>query len=181
MSAPHTTGVAALAADEFPGLIERPTVLKRLVMATGQPAPLTRGKTVTGDIVNADGAVTDTPPRITGFSPTGVVSDTTPTIRATVVDLQGLLEKPDLEVSVDNGRNFSYNADSGALSLPGGRMEEGHPSVQITAADPSDPQAPRKPQRPRKGGPSGCSERGGQPREEGPGTDRTPLYCSESL
>ncbi len=35
--------------------------------------------TVTGDIVNADGAVTDTPPRITGFSPTGVVSDTTPT------------------------------------------------------------------------------------------------------
>jgi hypothetical protein len=129
MSAPHTTGVAALAADEFPGLIERPTALKRLVMATGQPAPLTRGKTVTGDIVNADGAVTDTPP----------------TIRATVVDLQGLLEKADhLEVSVDNDprSRFSYNANSGALSLPGGRMEEGRHSVEITAADPPDPQAP---------------------------------------
>jgi hypothetical protein len=144
MSAPHTTGVAALAADEFPGLIERPTALKRLVMATGQPAPLTRGKTVTGDIVNADGAVTDTPPRITGFSPTGVVSDTTPTIRATVVDLQGLLAESDLGVRVDNAirRNFSYNANSGALSLGGGRMEEGRRSVEITAVDPSDPQAP---------------------------------------
>ena len=145
MSAPHTTGVAALAADEFPGLIERPTALKRLVMATGQSAPLTRGKTVTGDIANADGAVTDTPPRITRFSPTGVVSDTTPTIRATVVDLQELLKKADhLEVSVDNDprSRFSYNANSGALSLPGGRMEEGRHSVEITAADPSDPQAP---------------------------------------
>ena len=99
--------------------------------------------TVTGDIVNADGAVTDTPSRITRFSPTGVDSDATPTIRATVVDLQGLPEKPDLEVSVDNGPgNFSYNANSGALSLPGGRMAEGHHSVEITAAGPSDPQAP---------------------------------------
>jgi hypothetical protein len=101
--------------------------------------------TVTGDIVNADGAVTDTPSRITRFSPTGVDSDATPTIRATVVDLQGLLEKADhLEVRVDNAirRNFSYNANSGALSLPGGRMEEGRHSVEITAADPSDPQAP---------------------------------------
>ncbi len=112
----------------------------RLVMATGQPAPLTRGKTVTGDIVNADRAVTDTPPRITGFSPTGTTSDTTPTIRATVVDLQELLAKSDLEVSVDGDPrgNFSYNANSGALSLAGGRMKEGRHSVEITATDPQN-------------------------------------------
>ncbi len=140
MSAPHTTGTAALAAGEFPDLIDRPTALKRLVMATGQPAPLTRGKTVTGDIVNADRAVTDTPPRITRFSPTGTTSDTTPTIRATVVDLQELLAKSDLEVSVDGDPrgNFSYNANSGALSLAGGRMKEGRHSVEITATDPQN-------------------------------------------
>ncbi len=84
--------------------------------------------TVTGGMVNAGNAVTDA----------------TPTIRATVVDLQGLLERADLEVRVDNTikRNFSYKANSGALSLPGGRMEEGRHSVEVTAADPSDPQAP---------------------------------------
>ena len=54
MSAPYTTGTAALAAGEFPNLLERPTALKRLVMATGQPAPLTRGKTLTGDLEEMD-------------------------------------------------------------------------------------------------------------------------------
>ena len=124
MAAPHTSGTAARAAGEFPGLIERPAALKRLVMATGQPAPLTRGKTVTGDIVNAD----------------KVFTDTTPTIRASVVDLQELLGRSDLEVRVDNVlRNFSYKANSGTLSLPGSRMKEGRHSVEITAADPQNP------------------------------------------
>ena len=51
-----------------------------------------------------------------------------------------LLEKSDLEVRVDyDPGSFSYNANSGALSLAGGRMEEGRRSVEITAADPSDP------------------------------------------
>jgi hypothetical protein len=63
-------------------------------------------------------------------------------IRAAVVDPRGLLKKPDPEVGVYSGpRNFSYNADSGALFLPGRRMEEGRHSERITAADPSDPQA----------------------------------------
>ena len=138
MSAPHTTGVAALAAGEFDGLIDRTTALKRLVMSTGQPAPLTRGKTVTGDLVNAGKAVTDTPPRITNPSPTGTVSDSTPKIRATVVDLQEVIARDDVRLLVDDKRktNFSYNPSSGALSLADGRMREGRHSVEITAADP---------------------------------------------
>ena len=82
MAAPHAAGVAALAADEFPGLRNRPTALKRLVMGTGQPLPLTQGKTATGDMVNARVAVTDTAPRIPAVYPTGAIKDNTPTIRA---------------------------------------------------------------------------------------------------
>ena len=102
MAAPHATGTAALAAGEFPDLLNKPSALKRLVMGTGQPLPSTLGKAVTGDMVNARKAVTDTPPRISKLSPMGTVSDTTPTIRANVVDLQGPLEEADLEVRVDN-------------------------------------------------------------------------------
>ena len=143
MSAPHTTGVAALAAGEFDGLEERPMALKRLVMATGQPAPLTKGKTVTGDLVNAGKAVTDTVPRITGFSPTGTVTDSTPTIRANVVDLQEKLAKSRIEVFMDGASiggwmrsmRFSYNASSGALSFTGRGLKEGKNSVRIAATD----------------------------------------------
>ena len=140
MAAPHATGTAALAAGEFPGLLDRPSALRRLVMGTGQPLPSTLGKTVTGDMVNAGKAVTDTAPRISRFSPTGTTSDDTPTIRANVVDLQGLLNKRNVTVSVDGDprSRFSYNAASGALSFAGGRMEEGRHSVRITATDPQN-------------------------------------------
>lgn len=88
MSAPHVTGTAALAVGEFSGLLRRPVALKRLVMGTGEATPLTRGKPVTGDIVNARKAVTDTPPRITGLSPNGTTPTNDPRVRATVLDLQ---------------------------------------------------------------------------------------------
>ena len=137
MATPHATGVAALAADEFPGLLNRPGALRRLVMGTGQPAPLTEGKTVTGDIVNARRAVTDSAPRISPAAPTGSTSDTTPTIRASVVDLQQMLSRSDVELFVDGNRKttFSYNRFSGALSHAAGPMNEGTHSVRIRATD----------------------------------------------
>jgi hypothetical protein len=106
-------------------------------MGTGQPLSSTLGKTVTGDIVNAGKAVTDTAPRISNLSPTGAVSDNTPKIRANVVDLQEMLPKPDVDLFVDgvSRRNFSYNANSGTLSFTGA-MKEGRHSVRITATDP---------------------------------------------
>ncbi len=96
--------------------------------------------TFTGDMVNAGRAVTDTAPRVSGFSPTGTVSDSTPTIRANVVDLQGPLAQDDPTVRVhgDPRGSFSYDPNSGILSLAGGRMEEGRHSVRITAADPQN-------------------------------------------
>lgn len=139
MSAPHATGVAALAAGEFPELIDSPTALKRLVMATGQPLASTRGKTVTGDMVNADGAVTDTPPQITAVSPTGTITDTTPKIKAKVVDLQGEIPKANVVLSVDGdpktSTSFSYNEATGALSYDARRMKSGRHTVSITATD----------------------------------------------
>ena len=137
MAAPHATGTAALAAGEFPELLNRPSALRRAVMGTGQPLPSTLGRTVTGDMANAGNAVTNTAPRISGVSPVDSTSDGTPKIRATVVDLQELLRKSDVELSVDGAprTNFSYNANSGALSFTDA-MKEGRHSVKITATDP---------------------------------------------
>ena len=137
MAAPHATGTAALAAGEFPDLLNRPSALRRAVMGTGQPLPSTLGRTVTGDMANADNAVTNTAPRISSVSPVGSTSDGTPRIRATVVDLQETLRKSDVELSVDGAprTNFSYNANSGALSFTDA-MKEGRHSVKITATDP---------------------------------------------
>ncbi|QIN81985.1 S8 family serine peptidase [Rubrobacter tropicus] len=138
MASPHATGTAALAAGEFSGLLNRPAALKRLVMGTGQPAPLTQGKTVTGDIVNARNAVTDTRPRIPAVFPKGAISDTTPTIRARVVDLQQMLPKSNVELYVDGNRKmtFSYNRFSGVLSHAAGPLKEGRHFVRIKATDP---------------------------------------------
>ena len=137
MAAPHATGTAALAAGEFSGLIKRPAALKRLVMETGEAAPLTRGKTVTGDIVNARKAVTDTPPRITDVSPTGTTGNNDPRIRATVRDLQQFLRKDDVRLFVDGDRkaNFSYDRGNGALVFDGGQKGDGRHNVRISATD----------------------------------------------
>jgi hypothetical protein len=80
--------------------------------------------------VNAEKAVTDTPPRITGLCPTGVVTDTTPTIRATVVYLQEELATPNINVLVvgDSRRNLSYNVNFGpSPSQAGGWRKAGTP------------------------------------------------------
>ncbi|MEJ7841686.1 MAG: S8 family serine peptidase, partial [Rubrobacter sp.] len=145
MAAPHATGTAALAAGEFPNLLNRPSALKRLVMERGQPLPSTQGKTVTGDLANANNSVTDTAPRIPAVFPRGVISDTTPTIRARVVDLQQMLPKSNVELYVDGNRKtaFSYNRFSGALSYAGGPLKEGRHSVRIRATDPNGRTATR--------------------------------------
>ena len=141
MAAPHATGVAALAAGEFPDLEGNPVALKRLVMATGQPLASTAGRTVTGDMVNANGAViSDTAPRISAVSPTGTISDNTPRIRAKVVDLE---QKPTVKLFVDGAEkpssSFSYDWGTGALSYTSGRLKSGKHTVRITAADSSNP------------------------------------------
>jgi subtilisin family serine protease len=143
MAAPHTTGVAALAAGEFPGLLDSPTALKRLVMATGEPLASTRGKTVTGDMVNAQDAVTDTAPQISAVSPTGTITDSTPKIKAKVLDLQ---EIPNVELFVDGDpkTSFSYNWETGALSYASGRLGSGKHTVRITADDASHPPVEEK-------------------------------------
>jgi subtilisin family serine protease len=136
MAAPHATGVAALAAGEFQGLEDSPTALKRLVMATGEPLASTRGKTVTGDMVNAGGAVTDTSPQITAVSPMGTITDNTPRIKATISDLQGEILRSNVGLFVDGDpkTSFSYNEETGALSYTG-RVGNGRHTVRVTATD----------------------------------------------
>jgi subtilisin family serine protease len=57
MATPHATGAAALAASVNPSLLDDPVALKKAVMDGGKPAPATNGKTVTGDMVDAEAAL----------------------------------------------------------------------------------------------------------------------------
>jgi len=78
MAAAHATGVAALAASQYPSLLSDPTELKQVVMNGGKLLPSTAGRTVTGDIVNAEGVVLG----VTNVFPTrryGWASSTNPT------------------------------------------------------------------------------------------------------
>jgi subtilisin family serine protease len=57
MATPHATGAAALAASVNPQLPNHPVVWKKLMMDSGKEAPLTDGKTVTEDMIDAKAAV----------------------------------------------------------------------------------------------------------------------------
>jgi subtilisin family serine protease len=58
MAAPHATGVAALVASKTPSLLGNAPSLKKVVMDAGKPLPATAGKTVTGDMIDANKALT---------------------------------------------------------------------------------------------------------------------------
>lgn len=57
MAAPHAAGTAALVASVKPALLDKSVVLKKVVMEKGKPASTTVGKTVTGDMVDAQAAL----------------------------------------------------------------------------------------------------------------------------
>jgi subtilisin family serine protease len=57
MATPHATGAAALAASVNPSLLDDRVALKRAVMDGGKPVPATDGKTLTGDMVDAEAAL----------------------------------------------------------------------------------------------------------------------------
>ena len=66
MAAPHVAGTAALVASKYPSLLGQPTAIKKIIMDTGKPLSATAGKTVTGDMVNAQAALF---PRVTATVP----------------------------------------------------------------------------------------------------------------
>ncbi|MBA3290075.1 MAG: Ig-like domain-containing protein [Actinobacteria bacterium] len=82
MAAPQVAGVAALAASVKPSLLSDPVALKKVVMGTGKPASATVGKTVTGDIVDADAAIDLSAPTVLKVSPIG--KKVQPTAKPTV-------------------------------------------------------------------------------------------------
>jgi len=57
MAAPHATGVAALVTSKFSCLLSHSEGLKHVVMDSGKPVSATAGKTVTGDMVDAQAAL----------------------------------------------------------------------------------------------------------------------------
>ncbi len=67
MATPHVSGVAALVASKYPTLLSQPKAIKKIIMDTGKPLAATAGKTVTGDMANAQAALF---PRVTTTSPT---------------------------------------------------------------------------------------------------------------
>ena len=66
MATPHVAGTAALVASKYPSLLGQPTAIKKVIMDTGKPLPATVGKTVTGDMVDAQAALF---PRVTATVP----------------------------------------------------------------------------------------------------------------
>ena len=66
MATPHVAGTAALVASKYPSLLSQPTAIKKIIMDTGKPLPATVGKTVTGDMVDAQAALF---PRVTATVP----------------------------------------------------------------------------------------------------------------
>jgi subtilisin family serine protease len=79
MAAPHVTGAAALAASINPALLDKPEDLKTAVMNGGKEASATTGKTVTGDMVDAMGALQHadvTAPTISGV-PSNITQEAT--------------------------------------------------------------------------------------------------------
>jgi subtilisin family serine protease len=82
MAAPHVTGAAALAASKYPSLKNNPVFFKKVLMDSGKRVSATVGKTVTGDMVDAQAAlfprvtVTSPRPNATGFPRTDNITAT---------------------------------------------------------------------------------------------------------
>jgi subtilisin family serine protease len=81
MAAPHVTGVAALVGSRSASLLATPTSMRSRILAAGQAAASTSGRTATGRIVNAMRALDSDPPTISapdrfGFSLGSQISST---------------------------------------------------------------------------------------------------------
>jgi subtilisin family serine protease len=96
-AAPHVTGVAALAASADPALLSDPVALKNHVMDTGKPVPATSGKTVTGDMVDAEAAVGGVPrrPANDDFANAQSISGASATVNGTDVNATREFGEPD--------------------------------------------------------------------------------------
>jgi subtilisin family serine protease len=57
MASPHVTGIAAVVGGQVPSLLATPTELKARILAKAKPDTHTTGKTATGDIASAAGAL----------------------------------------------------------------------------------------------------------------------------
>jgi hypothetical protein len=77
---------------------------------------------------------------ITSASPTGTISNSSPTIRAVVEDRKGyLLSRHDIDVYVDGEEvRFNYNPSSGGLRCSPGRLSSGTHTVEIEVTIESD-------------------------------------------
>lgn len=80
MATPHAVGTAGLAASANSDLLGDPVALKNVLMNSGKPVSSTAGKTVTGDMIDANAAVaaagTPPPPPASGdtTAPTGSIT-----------------------------------------------------------------------------------------------------------
>jgi len=88
MAAPHVAGAAGLVASVNPALLNDPVALKKILMDSGKPLSATAGKTVTGDMIDANAAVATaggTPPSPTGDTTPPTVGSRSPSSGATGV------------------------------------------------------------------------------------------------
>ena len=71
---------------------------------------------------------------ITSAGPTGDVTGSSPTIRATVEDREGSLSRRDIDVYLDGKEmRFTYGRSSGSLKCATGKLSSGTHTVEIEA------------------------------------------------
>lgn len=99
MAAPHVAGVAALVASVEPELLSDPVALKNRILDTGKPAPATVGKTVTGDIVDADAAIDEQP----------AVDTQNPTVALTAPNANAVVGGPSVSLSANASDNVGVS------------------------------------------------------------------------
>jgi subtilisin family serine protease len=110
MATPHAAGAAALAASVDPALLSAPVALKNHVMNTGKPLPAMAGITVTGDMVDAEAAVSgggdSTAPRVTTTVPKATVTGVAPGANITATFSEAMDASP---TGVDGDPNTINN------------------------------------------------------------------------
>jgi subtilisin family serine protease len=122
MAAPHVSGVAALVASVVPGA--SPAVLRQRLLAGAAPLAPTAGKTVTGKLLNALGAIDQTAPVASAINRHGInigtilgsnTVGTTMTWPAATDDLTGIRDYQ-VQRSANGGPYGTITASTTALS-----------------------------------------------------------------
>ena len=157
MAAPYVSGVAALLASQG---LSATQIRQRIESTATDLGPAGRDNYYGYGLTDANRAVTNTTPpppppppppsntapKVLSYSPKGAIRDTTPTIRANVVDKEHYLYKRNLKLWVDGKRKTNFRVQVGEttkLTYNSSRLRKGRHVVKVRVTDPQGRSATR--------------------------------------